>query len=220
MHNPIQRVYPETNDNMYATFFPIPSGKSSYKVGIVHEATQLNRGPVLGGTRFGGIFEIAQSPLSTSETRILALRSVGVLTGRLCAELSLSEATIRTHQKRLIHKLGVSSMAEAVATAFCGEEPFFIPSVRGETIENITPRQKRVIQGIAQGLNTVEVARTLQLSQSTVRCHIKNAYVEMRIPGDNFISLVTLAHLTDAVFSHNNTELEAAPLEESRDCIA
>jgi two-component system, NarL family, nitrate/nitrite response regulator NarL len=44
----------------------------------------------------------------------------------------------------------------------------------------LTPRQREILELIASGLSTAEVARELTLSPETVRNHLRNAFRELR----------------------------------------
>jgi NarL family two-component system response regulator LiaR len=58
-----------------------------------------------------------RSPLSTREWEVLDLICGGVSTQGMADELTVSAATIRSHVKRILRKLGVHSRAEAAAQA-------------------------------------------------------------------------------------------------------
>jgi DNA-binding CsgD family transcriptional regulator len=52
--------------------------------------------------------------------------------------------------------------------------------VRLERAPRVTPRQREILELIASGLSTTEVARELTLSRETVRNHLRNASRELR----------------------------------------
>lgn len=65
----------------------------------------------------GGGMRPVRSPLSTREWEVLDLICGGASTQRIATELAVSAATIRSHVKRILRKLGVHSRAEAAAQA-------------------------------------------------------------------------------------------------------
>ncbi len=65
----------------------------------------------------GGGVRPVRSPLSTREWEVLDLICGGASTQCIATELAVSAATIRSHVKRILRKLGVHSRAEAAAQA-------------------------------------------------------------------------------------------------------
>lgn len=59
----------------------------------------------------------AASPLSNRQLDVLRLVAVGANASEMAAELSISEATIRTHVKNILERLGAHNRAHAVALA-------------------------------------------------------------------------------------------------------
>lgn len=53
-------------------------------------------------------------------------------------------------------------------------------TIRLEPDPRLTPRQREILELIASGLSTAEVARELTLSPETVRNHLRNASRELR----------------------------------------
>jgi PAS domain S-box-containing protein len=58
-----------------------------------------------------------QSLLTRREHQVLGLLASGCTPREIAKSLSLSETTVRTHVHHVLHKLGVHSIAQAVATA-------------------------------------------------------------------------------------------------------
>jgi DNA-binding NarL/FixJ family response regulator len=67
-----------------------------------------------GGGRRGGIPESIASALSAREGEVLLLLDEHLGTDEIAARLYISEHTVRSHVKSLLHKLGVSSRREAL----------------------------------------------------------------------------------------------------------
>jgi DNA-binding NarL/FixJ family response regulator len=64
--------------------------------------------------------------LTPRETEVLRLVGHGLTNEQIADRLVLSEATVKTHVKRLMGKLGVSSRAQAVVVAY--ESGLVLPS--------------------------------------------------------------------------------------------
>lgn len=67
-----------------------------------------------GGGRSGGVPEDIASALSAREVEVLLLLDEHLSTEEIAARLYISEHTVRSHVKSLLHKLGVSSRREAL----------------------------------------------------------------------------------------------------------
>ncbi len=52
--------------------------------------------------------------LTPCERRVLALVVTGLLNKQIAAELGISEKTVKVHRGRVMHKMGVTSVAELV----------------------------------------------------------------------------------------------------------
>jgi DNA-binding NarL/FixJ family response regulator len=72
---------------------------------------QLHLAPTLGA----GYMPI-HGPLTRREWQVLDLICAGRTTEEMASTFVVSEETIRSHVKRILHKLGVNSRAQAVAT--------------------------------------------------------------------------------------------------------
>jgi DNA-binding NarL/FixJ family response regulator len=192
------------HENVHATFFPPLSSFSDFEPGVVHESPTLRGGPVLGGTCFGGMFEIVNSPLTRAQTRILTLKAIGLSISQVKTELHVSEPTIRTHHKAILQTLGANSLAGAVATAFQGEASFFFPYVYGKFEGEMTKAQKPIVEGLVQGLNLSEIAVRQYLSLATVRTHVKNINVRLDMPANHHVNLISLANLTDVIIERGS----------------
>jgi DNA-binding CsgD family transcriptional regulator len=57
------------------------------------------------------------APLSARQLDVLRLVAVGANASQIAAELSISEATVRTHVKHILERLGANNRAHAVALA-------------------------------------------------------------------------------------------------------
>jgi DNA-binding NarL/FixJ family response regulator len=67
-----------------------------------------------GGGRSGGVPESIAAVLSARETEVLLLLDEHLGTEEIAARLYISEHTVRSHVKSLLHKLAVSSRREAL----------------------------------------------------------------------------------------------------------
>jgi DNA-binding NarL/FixJ family response regulator len=69
-----------------------------------------------GGRRDGGVPEAIADALSAREVEVLLLLDEHLGTDDIAKRLFISEHTVRSHVKSLLHKLGVSSRREALET--------------------------------------------------------------------------------------------------------
>ena len=63
--------------------------------------------------------------------------------------------------------------------AFLGPVPTATPSA----IEELSAREREVLELVADGLTNVEIAQRLSLSVRTVERHLSNLYVKLRVSG-------------------------------------
>jgi len=49
------------------------------------------------------------------------------------------------------------------------------------SLDELTPRERNVLEAIAQGLDNAEIARSLRLSEKTVRNHITRIFDKIRV---------------------------------------
>jgi len=80
-------------------------------------AVVLPHGPVSFGRTVGST---ETTPLTEREREIVTLIALGRDTGEMAAELHISPATVRTHVRNAMAKLGVHTRAQLVAVALCG----------------------------------------------------------------------------------------------------
>jgi DNA-binding CsgD family transcriptional regulator len=60
-----------------------------------------------------------RGPLSTRQVEVLRMVAMGASASEIADELSISEATVRTHVKNILERLGAKNRAHAVALAMC-----------------------------------------------------------------------------------------------------
>jgi DNA-binding NarL/FixJ family response regulator len=68
--------------------------------------------------RATAVAEPQLAALTARETEVLRLVGNGLTNGQIAQRLVLSEATVKTHVKRMMGKLGLSSRAQAVVVAY------------------------------------------------------------------------------------------------------
>jgi pimeloyl-ACP methyl ester carboxylesterase/DNA-binding CsgD family transcriptional regulator len=64
---------------------------------------------------------------------------------------------------------------------FLAEPGYVAPSRKALPLEEVTPRERAVLDGIAKGLDNAEIARSLRLSEKTVRNHITRIFDKIRV---------------------------------------
>ena len=210
MTSMIQRVkvpdskIPKYDRTVYASYFDVQD-VTGQTPGLVHEEVKIGDGEVLSGTRFGGVFEVAGSPLTKGQTRVLAMIAMGVRPYEIAESEYVSILTVRTHVRNIGVRLGTTSIAGAVNQAFAGPNAFFQTVEYGEPINELTAAQKRIVKTFV-GSSSVsrDVAKELGLSHATVATHIKDVNRILMLSGDNHVSITAMAHLTDTVIDHSN----------------
>jgi DNA-binding CsgD family transcriptional regulator len=84
---------------------------------VLEVAAQARRLQLQESLPFVADGEPGLSDLTTREMQVLRLLAQGTDTAAIATELIVSEATVRNHIQRILHKLGVHSRLEAVALA-------------------------------------------------------------------------------------------------------
>lgn len=106
--------------------------------------------------------------LTKRECEVLSLIGGG-LCGRQVAEtLRISEFTVRKHRASIMRKLALHSSAHLVAYAVTTSEA-------ADGAGGLRPRERQVVELVAKGLTSKEIARVLSISPLTVRKHRENA---------------------------------------------
>jgi DNA-binding CsgD family transcriptional regulator len=199
------------------TRFPAPEASPAHRPFIGYEGGNLKPSPVIVGGYFGGIFLVHNSPLSPTQTRVLALRAIGLTSEDVSRVLEISEHTVATQTKRLRRHLGATSIMGAMATAFSGNESFFRTLSVGKFEGTLTLAEKDILTRLSFGESIPEIAGERGSTQQTARTQIRDMQ-RKSLPGVYLPSLVSMAHLTDAVFDqppgpmHLSAFIETDPL--------
>jgi PAS domain S-box-containing protein len=82
-----------------------------------------------------------RGPLSTRQVEVLRLVAVGASAAEMADELSISEATVRTHVKNILERLSAKNRAQAVALAM-GNGLLGDPREHGISVAPIRPRRR------------------------------------------------------------------------------
>jgi pimeloyl-ACP methyl ester carboxylesterase/DNA-binding CsgD family transcriptional regulator len=64
---------------------------------------------------------------------------------------------------------------------FLAEQGYVAPCRNALHLEELTPRERAVLEAIARGLDNAEIARSLRLSEKTVRNHITRVFDKLRV---------------------------------------
>jgi DNA-binding CsgD family transcriptional regulator len=92
---------------------------------------------------------------------------------RLLAELKVAIERAQ-HQRGAERTKALADAAELVGQALRRARDFAIelgPAVLGDSVEKLTPRQREVLELIAEGRSTKEIALTLKISVKTAESH-------------------------------------------------
>ena len=85
-----------------------------------------------------------RGPLSTRQVEVLRMVAVGASAAEMADELSISEATVRTHVKNILERLGAKNRAHAVALAM---HSGLLGDARERKICRVEPAVKRRQRG-------------------------------------------------------------------------
>ena len=56
-----------------------------------------------------------------------------------------------------------------------------MPKQKALPLDNLTPRERAILEGIAGGLDNADIARSLGLSEKTVRNHITRVFDKIQV---------------------------------------
>ncbi len=65
-------------------------------------------------------------------------------------------------------------MEKFIALSFSRRQTQSRPTGRSALLERLTPREREILQHLAQGYSNKQIARTLDLAESTVKVHVQN----------------------------------------------
>ncbi|WP_275531811.1 helix-turn-helix domain-containing protein [Gordonibacter sp. An230] len=126
----------------------------------------------------------ARYRLSDQESTVLALFMEGRTIPRIAQELYLSQSAVKYHAQKLYRRFGVHSRSE-----LCGavaqlrrersERPF--PENDLGSTYDLTAREREVLAGLSRGLSVTEIADDLDISENTVKTHVKRIYGKLGV---------------------------------------
>ena len=99
-------------------------------------------------------------------------------------DVGLARAVVRAGARGFLHAgMTLRQVARAVSVAVEGEVVLprelledLVAEERGPNLSDLKPRQREVLELVAEGLSNAQVARRLYLSESTVKQHLTAAY--------------------------------------------
>jgi DNA-binding NarL/FixJ family response regulator len=109
---------------------------------------------------------------------------ISILAFSLHVDLPLARAALRHGARGFIHAgMELDQIARAVEVAYEGEIvtprkllEYLIVNENPTDLDALTARQREILQLVAQGLSNAQIAKSLFLSESTVKQHLRAAY--------------------------------------------
>jgi DNA-binding NarL/FixJ family response regulator len=114
---------------------------------------------------------------------------VGELVGRLSETWHTPRVLVRTHERELQHlereppegvlgavsrRAPLDQLARAIRTVAAGGTWFETPDERFGRTAQLSKQERRVLEELARGATTEEIAESLHLTTHTIRSHIRN----------------------------------------------
>ena len=111
--------------------------------------------------------------LTARERQVLDLIMEGASNKVIARELGLSLHTVKRHVARTMYKLQVGSRGEA-ASLYRNLVPDYAGPPAGAMLDQLTPREREVLQHVAIGASNTRIAEQLAVRVSTVERHTAN----------------------------------------------
>lgn len=126
----------------------------------------------------------ARYRLSEQESTVLALFVEGRTIPRIAQELYLSQSAVKYHAQKLYRRFEVHSRSELceVVARLRHERPER-PDAESELAQayDLTAREREVLARLARGLSITEMASDLNISENTVKTHVKRIYGKLGV---------------------------------------
>jgi DNA-binding CsgD family transcriptional regulator len=126
--------------------------------------------------------------LTAREREVLALVAAGQGCRAIARSIGLSAGTVKKHRSSILRKFGLRSYAGLVALALSA----FPPAFAADAERSLTTCERRIVERVAQGLTTKQIAAELGLSPHTVDTHRSNAM--RRCGAHKMAALLAIAH--------------------------
>lgn len=120
--------------------------------------------------------------LTSREWEVLTWIGRGQSNLQIATLMGIAVLTVRKHRCNMLSKLSLHSTAQLVAYAINAlrQQGYALNKL---THSPISARERQVVELLAKGLTSKEIARRLSVSPSTVRKHRENAMKSLRVHG-------------------------------------
>nr|SCO70333.1 LuxR-like transcriptional regulator [Streptomyces argillaceus] len=129
--------------------------------------------------------------LTEREVIVLRLLSRGLSNRRIARTLEISEKTVKNHLSGIYAKIHVTDRTQATLYALRTgvADPRSVPGTPLQADSGdaaacptpLTPREKGVLALLSRGLSNRRIARTLEISEKTVKNHLSGIYAKIHV---------------------------------------
>lgn len=123
-------------------------------------------------------WETRYAELTNREKEIVQLLRRNIGRKKVASLLNISENTIHTHLKKIFKKLNINKASDIIIL----NEEYLIPNLIDKPkFQELTKREKQIIELLGIGLSKKEISSCLNISELTVQTHSKNIFKKLNI---------------------------------------